>query len=140
LHWAQDTGLDNAVFLNEVADRGAGGEMGDGFREAADEATARSDAGGWETRDDDWDWTNGDDATNFSSPSNEEMRLPGLGISALFESALSRLMNGGTVAPRPKVDRDQFRRAAEDATKKRQEREKEEEDAEYRRRQRVHGE
>jgi Relaxase/Mobilisation nuclease domain len=139
LRWGQETGLDNAVFLSEAGDRSAGDGLTEDFREAADEVTAAAEVG-WETYGD--EHVSPDDAPMAAGPyeGGGAGGPPGLGLALLFGAVMLDLSEFGAPPPRPKpaaASKNQFRVAAEEASKHAREREQEEADAEYRRKQRV---
>jgi hypothetical protein len=142
LRWAQETGLDNAVFLSEAADRSAGDDVTEDFREAAGEVTMPYDGGAWDTYGD--EYTSPDDAPLAAGPSGSGGDgPPGLGLALLFGAVMLDLSEFGAPPPRPRpaagsTGAKQFRAAADEA-QKRQQREDEEADAARRRKERAYG-
>jgi hypothetical protein len=149
LRWRQEIGLDNAAFLNELPDRQSAGEAPrHGFHEAANEIGGRAQPDGaaafaTETS----DAAEHDDPRTLSGGGGGrsiEHRVSH-GVAGFFDSLAFDLINLGSARapPPPRTDssgRSLIEVAAEEATKHRLQHAREEEDAEWRRRQRSHGE
>jgi hypothetical protein len=141
LRWSQELGLDNALFLNELAAKNAETGITAKFGRSAGEVTTRHHAGGHDTKA--GDFTARPDRGRTGATARDEGVGAGrvtAGVASFFDSLFFDLINLGS-APQQATPRDPFDVAAEEASKQQQQREREENDAAWRRRQRSpHGE
>jgi hypothetical protein len=133
----QEAGLDNAPFLEAMADRSARDDMRPVFRDAADEVARAQDGNAEQTQESTFGgWSENDDA-GFTLPSHTDddigLRV-GVGAGSLLASLICDVINAGSARPEPKRG-DPFRASAAEASK-RQQHQRDEEDAAGRQRQR----
>jgi hypothetical protein len=132
----QGTGLDNALYLQEIGDRNAARDMTAGFREAADRvATPRpggerqADAG--RTKDE------GSSMTSGSTADADIGVRVGVGFGSILDSLFCDLVGPGPKPYQPEpAEANLLRAAAEDAVKQQQQHEREQADEEWRERHR----